>query len=187
MMPTQAWRYSELLGAACGVDVQLVWSGRPIDGAWGGWVVQWRDGPTETQMRTVATNTLPAEPCVATGSIPPAAELSYSRCLSTVGEATALLIWLEGHPEALRAVGAVHLVAARDDVPYPERADDLTRRRADALLGRSTSGAVGYDVLRELAGRGRCGWASVTSWLDAGCAAPMVADLASERARRRIR
>lgn len=183
----QAGRYGELLGAACGVQVRLAWSGRPTEGAWGGWVVQWCDGPTEVQMRALATDTLP----VPRGGAPQASagELSYSRRLSTQGEASALLIWLECHPDVLGAVGAVHLVAARDEVPYPERSDDRTRRRAQALLDRSPSGMLGYEVLSELAGRGRCGWAAVVAWLD-GCRhgqAPAVVDLATERTRRRRR
>jgi hypothetical protein len=177
----QAWRCGELLAVATGVPVRLAWSGRPTggcSGAWGGWVVQWRDGPTESQMRSVAADRLPGAGvglCVA--------DLSYGRCLSSSGEAIALLLWLEGHPDALREVGAVHLVAARDEVPYPERACEVTQARARALLTRG-GGTLGYEVLRELAGRGRCGWAAVAAWLDAGPAAPIV-DFAAERARRR--
>jgi len=177
----QAWRCGELLTAACGVPVRLAWSGRPAGGCTGrgGWVVQWRDGPIESQMRAVAADRLPRADvglCVE--------DLSYGRCLSTCGEAIALLVWLEGHPDALREVGAVHLVAARDEVPYPERACEGTQARARALLARG-GGTLGYEVLRELAGRGRCGWAAVTAWLDTG-PAPIV-DLAAERARRRTR
>lgn len=134
-------------------------------------------------MRRVAADTLPC-PDGSSGPVP-AAELSYSRCLSTLGEATALLIWLERHPDVLRDIGAVHLVAARDEVAYPERVDDVLRRRARALLCRSPSGTVGYEVLRELSGPGRRGWVAVQEWLDGP--APMVVDLAAERARRRVR
>ena len=178
----QARRCGELLTGACGVPVRLAWSGRPAGGCsgqWGGWVVQWRDGPTESQMRAIAADCLaPADVglCVS--------DLSYSRCLSPCGEAIALLRWLEGHPDALREVGAVHLVAARDEVPYPERACADTHARARALLARG-GGTLGYEVLRELAGRGRCGWVAVTAWLDTG-PTPIV-DLAAERARRRTR
>ncbi len=186
----QAGRYGELLGAACGVQVRLAWSGRPAVGVWGGWVVQWRDGPTEEQMRAAATDILPPKQGCSPASVAaPAAELSYSRRLSAEGAASALLIWLECHPDALRAVGAVHLVAARDEVPYPERADDRTRHRAQALLGRSPSGMLGYEVLSELAGHGRCGWAEVAAWLDGWRhdQASAVVDLATERMRRRHR
>lgn len=180
-MSWQAWRYGELLGDACGVPVRLEWSGRPTGGLWGGWLAQWRDGPTEAQMRAIAADVLPR----LDGDVPPAQELSYSRCLSTTGEATALLLWLERHPEALSDVGAVHLVAARDDVSQPERADGLTLARARSLLLRSPSGTLGYEVLRELAGRARCGWPAVLTWLDDGLDLPTVVDLAAERARRR--
>lgn len=179
----QAWRYGELLGAACGVPVRLEWSGRPTGGRRGGWVVQWRDGPTEAQMRAVA-----AEVLFPAGDAPrPTDELTYSRCLSIPGEATALLLWLERHPEALGDVGAVHLVAARDEVPYPERADALTLARSRSLLLRSRTGTLGYEVLRELAGRARSGWAAVVAWLDAGPEVSAIVDLAAERARRRMR
>ncbi|MGE3286391.1 MAG: hypothetical protein AB7J32_09840 [Pseudonocardia sp.] len=172
----QAWRCGELLGAASGTEVRLTWSGRPGAGAWSGWVVQWHDGPTEEQMRQTAADLLgPVEG-------PRADELSYGRCLSAEGEAIALLLWLQGHPRALRSVGAVHLVAARDEVAYPERADADTRARAAELLARGR-GSLGYEVLRELAGHARCGWAGVTAWLD-GPMTPVV-DLAAERARRR--
>lgn len=181
-MSGQAWRYGELLGAACGVQVQLEWSGRPTGGVWGGWVVQWRDGPTEARMRAHAGDLLPRSPEPPAAA--PAAELSYSRSLSPLGEAAALLLWLKHHPDALTEIGAVHLVAARDEVPYPERADDLTVTRARALLARSPSGALGYDVLRELAGRGRYGWAAVASWLDTEMRGSVV-DLSAERSRRR--
>ncbi|MGD9531998.1 hypothetical protein [Pseudonocardia sp.] len=171
-----AWRCGELLGAATGTEVRLTWSGRPGTGAWSGWVVQWHDGPTEAQMRATAAELL------AVGVGPPADELSYGRCLTAEGEAVALLLWLAAHPRALRSVGAVHLVAARDEVPYPERADDDTRARAVELLARG-GGRLGYEVLRELARHARCGWAEVTAWLD-GPVAPVV-DLGAERARRR--
>jgi len=179
----QALRCEELLGAACGVRVRMEFSGRPAPGLWGGWVVQWCDGPTEAQMRAVAAQVLPP-----TGDrTPPADQLSYGRCLSTVGEATALLMWLEAHPEALVGIGAVHLLAARDEVPYPERADGLARARSRSLLRRSPSGTLGYDVLLELATRGHRGWGTVLAWLDTAADPPPVVDLAVERARRRAR
>lgn len=172
----QVWRCGELLGAASGTEVRLEWAGRPGTGPWSGWVVHWHDGPTETQMRATATGLF------ATGEGPPTDELSYSRCLTTEGEAVALLLWLEAHPQAQREVGAVHLVAARDEVPYPERADADTQARAAALLARG-GGSLGYDVLRELARHARCGWPAVTAWLDGPAA--VVVDLAAERDRRR--
>lgn len=171
----QVRRAGELLGAACGVEVRLHRVGRAHAGPWGDWVVHWHDGPTEGQMRRAARRLLP-------GGGPRADELGYSRSLSTQAEAAALLLWLADHPSALRAVGAVHLVAARDDVPYPERADEPTRSRADALLLHG-GGRLGYEVLSELAGRARGGWPAVTRWLDTP-AAPVV-DLAAERVRRR--
>ncbi|MGQ0576717.1 MAG: hypothetical protein ACT4RN_21325 [Pseudonocardia sp.] len=182
-MSWYAWRCGELLGAVSGVRVRLAWSGRPAGGMWGGWVVQWCDGPTEAQMRALATQRL--DGLDSAGPVP-ADDLSYGRCLSTTGEAAALLIWLERHPSALREVGAVHLVAARDEVPYPERADERTRARARALLARG-HGTLGYEVLRELARHARCGWPAVLRWLDRGCVGPGVVDLAAERERRRAR
>lgn len=175
----RAWRYGELLTAACSVQVRLEWSGRRCGGQWGGWVVQWHDGPTEAGMRA-AVRDLP----YVDGPAPTADELSYGRCLSSQGEAIALLLWLAAHPDALREVGAVHLVAARDEVAYPERADECTQARARALLARG-GGALHYEVLRELAGRARSGWPVVTAWLDAGRGE--VVDLAAERERRRLR
>lgn len=180
----QAWQFGDLLGVACDVEVRVEWTGRPGSGGWAGWVVQWCDGPTEAQMRAAAADVLPR----AGGTCSTVAtEASYSRSLTTVGEAIALLIWLERHPDDVPEVTAVSLVAARDEVSYPERADALTRRRARALLSRSPNGTVGYDVLRELAGHARCGSAAVPVWLDrVACAAvPEVVDLAAERARRR--
>ena len=177
----QAWRFAELLGTACGVEVTVACSGRPGGGTWGGWVVQWSDGPTEAEMRGIAAAVLPA----AGGSGSTAAELSYCRRLSAFGDATALLVWLRRHSGAAE-VSAVSLVAARDEVSYPERADAATLRRARTLLGRSPSGTVSYDLLRELAGHARGGVEEVQRWLDdVDRAATGVVDLAAERARRR--
>lgn len=176
----QGWQFGEQLGAACGVEVRVEWLGQPSGGG-AGWVVQWCDGPTEAQMRAAAATVVPQ----VDGS---AGAVDYSRNLTTVGEATALLIWLECHPDGAVQVGAVTLVAARDEVSYPERADAQTRRRAGALLSRSPSGTVGYEVLCELARHARGGWSGVPVWLDevAGTATPDVIDLAAERARRRL-
>ena len=132
-------------------------------------------------MRGIAAAVLPA----AGGSGSTAAELSYCRRLSAFGDATALLVWLRRHSGAAE-VSAVSLVAARDEVSYPERADAATLRRARTLLGRSPSGTVSYDLLRELAGHARGGVEEVQRWLDdVDRAATGVVDLAAERARRR--
>jgi hypothetical protein len=180
----EAWRFGELLSKACGVEVTVEWSGRPAPGTWGGWVVQWCDGPTESEMRATAAEILPG---AGGANSTVAAELSYGRRLSNLHEATALLLWLERHPDEAPQVTAVSLVAARDEVSYPERADARTQRRARALLDHSPSGTLGYEVLRELAGHARCGWPAVPAWLDkvACAAAADVVDLAAERARRR--
>ncbi|MGH3565624.1 MAG: hypothetical protein ACRDRH_06250 [Pseudonocardia sp.] len=175
----QGWQFGEQLGATCGVEVRVEWLGRS-SGGWAGWIVQWCDGPTEVQMRAAAAAVVPR----VGGST---STVDYSRNLTTVGDATALLIWLECHPDGASQVSAVSLVAARDEVSYPERADVRTLRRARALLSRSPSGIVGYEVLRELARHARGGWAQVPVWLDeVACArVPDVIDLAGERVRRR--
>lgn len=179
-MSREARCYGELLGAAAAAHVRLKFTGGPAPG-WAAWVVQWHDGPTEAQMRALAARVLPRP----TPGALLADQLGYCRCLSTVGEATALLMWLRAHPDALADVCAVHLVAARDEVPYPELADELIRIRARALLLRCPSGTVGYEALRALAARARGGWGAVTAWLDAGSDAPI--DLGAERLRRRAR
>jgi hypothetical protein len=106
----------------------------------------------------------------------PVDELSYDRNLSDLGEAVTVLQYLDGQgPNLPYALGpGLVSLARQEDVAYPDRADELWRARAYAVLSiatdHTTAGGDGFD---RLAAEARHGWPQALAWLDSIAATPV--------------
>ena len=144
---------------------ELGWAGprqRSGYSTYGGWRLEWTDGPTREQMRAEVGHRAGRFPAV------PVDELSYDRNLSDLGEAVTVLHYLDEQglnlPYAL-GPGLVSL-ARQDDLAYPERADAPWQARAYALLSLTANHTADRDGFDQLAAEARRGWTHALAWLD---------------------
>jgi hypothetical protein len=151
------------LSERIGCKVEFVYDGPRTKSGDGGWIVQWAEGPTSDQMRELVARV--AEQ-VSAGALP---ELRYSRSMSSHGEAVTLLLWLQEDPNHadFHESGAADI--ASSVVGYPNQADEIWHRRADALLrlDTATGGLLAIASVRTLLSRIHDGgWPSALLWLD---------------------
>lgn len=152
---------SERLG---GHRVGLVYTEQPPKGSrYTGWQVRWTDGPTVTQMQKLVAELAEQVPAVECDG------LRYSRGYTDHSEAVGVLLWLDADPQ--RATTYAHYSSivqyGRDEVPYPERAQQIWQRRATALQTLSGNTVVSGAVYSTLIDRVRTdGWAATLRWLD---------------------
>jgi hypothetical protein len=144
---------------------ELGWAGprqRSGYSTYGGWRLEWTDGPTRDQMRAEVTSRTGRFPAV------PVDELSYDRNLSDLGEAITVLHYLDRQGPNLPYTLGPGLVslARQDDLAYPERADTPWRARAHALLSLNSDHTAGSDGFDQLAAEARRGWPHAMAWLD---------------------
>lgn len=166
----QLHRLAYTLSERIGGKVEFVYDGPRTKSGDGGWIVQWAEGPTSDQMRELVARV--AEQ-VSAGALP---ELRYSRSMSSHGEAVTLLLWLQEDPNHadFHESGAADIASSA--VGYPDRADEIWHRRADALLQLDTAtggGQLAIAAVRTLLSRIRDdGWQSTLLWLDRFFAEP---------------
>ncbi|WP_433733523.1 hypothetical protein ACQP0C_15070 [Nocardia sp. CA-129566] len=123
------------------------------------WHIHWTDGPTGQQMLTLAASLAENIPSI------DIARVRLARSHTALGEAVAVLVWLNEDIDRAEFFPAVWPEFARDHVSYPNRGE-LWSRRGEALLS-MTRGGVDLSVCRAIDARIRTeGWASVLEWLD---------------------
>jgi len=175
----QARQLARLLAARAGVPVEVEWQGpRSRDGRYGGWRLQWADGPTAVSMRALVDELAPRVPAV------PVGELAYGRNDRRQSLAVLLLNDLDRHPDRVHTVRPWDVADLHWRTDYPDRADQPTRQRATILLRLDRNGELTTDVLRQLAAHANPDWPAALAWLDAMVLAevdPTVVKLADHR------
>lgn len=167
--------------------VEVRWSGERKTGSFGGWRVEWTDGPTVPSMQTLVEQHAERYPAVSV------ADLGYDRCQTSLGEAVALLLYVDRDRSWADCIGTPLVPSAFDAIEWPERADQVWHDRAHALLRHThdsnRSGVTAYAV-SALARHARTGWDNALAWLDhliaehaAQSDGSNVVDLASRRER----
>ncbi|WP_306358877.1 MULTISPECIES: hypothetical protein [unclassified Nocardia] len=154
----QASQLARALTERTGVDVRLGYHGTRRD-AWGGWHVEWCDGPTTADMRAHVARLAARLPGIAS------ADLRYTRGSSSVGEMVALLLWLDAAPHEIPFLSGWSLHEAHASAAYPEQADEAWQRRGRALqaLAATSGTAAAIDTLSRRAG---LDWRGALEWLD---------------------
>jgi hypothetical protein len=158
------WTLRTELGLA---QCELRWAGprrRSGYSTYGGWRLEWVDGPTRAQMHAEVGRRAGRFPAV------PVDELGYDRNLSDLGEAVTVLHYLDRQgPNLPYALGSGLVSLARnEDVAYPERTEDPWRARAHVVLSLTAHPAPdGGDGFDQLADEARRGWPHALAWLDA--------------------
>jgi hypothetical protein len=123
------------------------------------WHIHWSDGPTWQQMLTLAASLAEDFPSIDVARVRPA------RSHTALGEAVAVLLWLNEDIDRANFFPAVWPEFARDHVSYPNRGE-VWSRRGEAVLS-MTRGGVDLSVCRAIDARIRAaGWAGVLEWLD---------------------
>jgi hypothetical protein len=164
---------------------EVRWSGQRKTGSFGGWRVEWTNGPSVPGMRTFIERHAARFPAV------PIADLGYDRCGTGLAEAIALLLYVDRDRSWVDCIETSLIPSAFDAVDWPERADQVWFERARALLRHtpdaSRSTVTAYAV-RALARHARVGWDNALAWLDrlvvehgAVADATNIVDLASRR------
>jgi hypothetical protein len=141
---------------------EIHWAGRKAD-SFGGWRLEWTDGPTVPAMRTLVQRYAEQSPAV------PVAELGYDRCRTSLAEAIALLLFIDRDRSWVDCIEIPLMLSAYDVIDWPERADQVWQDRAQALLrhtpDRGRSVVTSYAV-RAFASQARIGWDHALEWLD---------------------
>lgn len=159
----QAVRLVELLRRRSGVRIECSWWGNGRDHRYSGWHLEWPDGPTVPEMRSLVCEFKAQVPAV------DAVGLHYDRSETELGKTVALLRYLCVRPEYAPEVTPVMASIAFDEISYPERSEDTWLYRAEALLLLDSSPdhpRLTAESLRELASRAEHGWDEVLLWLD---------------------
>jgi len=166
------------------VDVR--WSGTKRRGSFGGWRIEWTDGPTVPSMRTIVRRYAERYQAV------PVAELGYDRCRTLLAEAVALLLFVDRDHSWADCIGTGLVTSAYEATDWPERAGRMWQDRGRALLRHTPDGEcslVTAYATRALADQARVGWDNALRWLDrlavehgAQMDSSNVVDLASRRA-----
>lgn len=159
----QAVRLVELLAQRGGVRTECSWWGNGRDGRYSGWHLEWTDGPTVPEMRSLVCELKAQVPAI-DGSA-----LHYDRSETELGKTVALLRYLGAYPEYASVATPVMASIAFDETSYPERSEDTWLYRAEALLLLDSSPdhpRLTAESLRELASRADLGWDEALGWLD---------------------
>jgi hypothetical protein len=169
---------------ACTLDlrrVEIHWSGTKKVDSFGGWRVEWLNGPTVRHMRLLVKQYAKRFPAV------PVADLGYDRCSTPLAEAITLLLYIDRDRSWADGIETSLVYSAFDAVDWPERADQVWHDRARALLRYTPAGgcsSVTAYAVRALAEHARNGWDYALAWLDRLAAlaeASNVINLASRR------
>lgn len=167
----QAAQLARLLAERTGRAVRSSYDG-PRQAQYGGWHLEWTDGPTTETMRTLVGEYISRFPDLEV------AEFRFSRSRTTLADAVALLLWLDTDCDAVMRYDPVFWFGlALDRIDNPDRAPEVWQARArtlhalvDQAAERDThiSGASPYRVVGEgLADRIRAdGWDATLEWLD---------------------
>lgn len=143
--------------------VEVRWSGQKKSGSFGGWRVEWTDGPTVPQMRLLVGRHAARYPAV------PVADLGYDRCRTPLGEAVALLLYVDRDRDWIADLVTPLVLSAYDAIAWPERADEVWQNRARALLRYTPDPGppvVTAHAVRALAAHARTGWEDALARLD---------------------
>jgi hypothetical protein len=141
-------------------------------------VVTWRDGPDEVSVREMAARYAAVAPT----------QVHCARELTPLASASALLLWLLGHPDQMESLSTLTVIAAHSQVAYPDRAPEAVVELARAVLAVSPDDRLDDETLTLLAPRARQGWTAFSGWLQSTVRRPdNVVDLAAERRRRAAR
>ncbi|MET8428821.1 hypothetical protein [Nocardia sp. NPDC004860] len=168
----QAAKLARLLSERTGRSVRHVYDG-PRKGRYGGWHLEWTDGPTRDTMQALAAEHVDQFP-----DLPPLAEFRFSRSRTTTADAVALLLWLDTDIDhVLRYDPVFWFGLAFDAVEHPDLAAEVWQQRGRTLYmlvdkaaeptmrpgDPSPHRVVGDD----LADRIRTdGWEATLEWLD---------------------
>jgi hypothetical protein len=162
--------------------VEVRWSGTNKSGSFGGWRVEWTDGPTVPVMRAHVEERAERFPAV------PVADLSYDRCRTNLTEAVALPLYVDSDRYWVDRLECPLLLSGYDYVDWPERADEIWQNRAKALLRYARRPITTASAVNVLGTQAQAGWDSALAWLDRLAAeqsdeaeASNVVDLASRR------
>lgn len=171
----RAARLADHLSRETGVGVEVDWLCVRGEDCF---VVTWRDGPDEVSLRETAARYAAVAPT----------QVHCARELTPLASATALLLWLLGHPDQMESLSTPTVVAAHLQVAYPERAPDAVVELARAVLAMSTNDRLDDETLTLLAPHARKGWTTFSGWLQSTARRPdNVVDLAAARRRRAAR
>jgi hypothetical protein len=180
---TQAARLGCRLAADLGLrHVELRWSGTKKRGSFGGWRVEWTNGPTVPTMRALVAERADLFPAV------PAADLGYDRCQTDLAEVIALLLYVDRNRGWVDRIECPLLLWAHEYIDWPERADQVWHHRATALLRYARYPITTASAVDILGRHAQTGWDNALAWLDRLVAehaatdeASNVIDLASRR------
>ncbi|NEW33868.1 hypothetical protein GV791_15035 [Nocardia cyriacigeorgica] len=155
-----AYQLSQRIG---GSRVDIAYHG-PRRDWYGGWHVEWADGPTLDEMRALIAEQRHRFPVIAS------TDLRYNRGNTDLAEAVAVLLHLDQHPGERSYLDSTLAVVAFDRTSYPERAGEVWQQRGRALL--AAGGGIYYNgpSLDALRHRMRDGWDAVLEWLDGNAA-----------------
>ncbi|MGW4125476.1 hypothetical protein [Nocardia sp. NPDC004711] len=132
----QSWKLSYALTERTGVEVRIEYHGARRD-SYGGWHIQWGDGPTAETMRGHVATLAGQYPAIAS------AHLEYVRGYTDHSQAVALLLWLNANPREIPFLSRWSVIEAHNQTDYPGPAEEKWQQRGRALqaLG-SSSGMV---------------------------------------------
>ncbi|MEC3920287.1 hypothetical protein [Nocardia sp. CDC160] len=169
----QAAKLAQLLSERTGRSVRAVHDG-PKQGRYGGWVLDWVDGPTLDTMRALLTEYADQFP-----DLPPLGEFRLSRSRTDESEAVAMLLWLDAEPDRASTYAPTFLFGmAHDATDDPDQAPEIWQRRGRTLrnlvdqaysnaspTGYAPSGhtVVAEQIIEQIH---TGGWESVLAWLD---------------------
>jgi hypothetical protein len=158
---TQAARLGYELATDLGLQrVEVQWSGEKKRGCFGGWRVEWTDGPTASRMRSLVGQRAAQFPAV------PVADLGYDRCRTQLAEVVALLLYVDRDRSWVASVECPLLISGYDSVDWPERADEIWQCRARALLRYARHPITTAGAVNVLGTHARAGWDAALAWLD---------------------
>ncbi|SNY83792.1 hypothetical protein SAMN04244553_3565 [Nocardia amikacinitolerans] len=155
----QAGQLAYRLCQRTGCHVECNYLG-PRRDSYGGWRIEWCDGPTEVEMRQHVADLAAPLPAIAT------ADLRYGRGDTDQARAVALLLWLDEHRADARHLGWNLAYEVYRETSYPNRADDIWQARAKTLLRATRHGVMSDEALALLREHATVGWDSTLAWLD---------------------
>jgi hypothetical protein len=158
---TQSARLAYELAGDIGLRrVDIRWSGTKRRGNWGGWRVEWTDGPTMRRMREFIETRAAQFPAVLV------ADLGYDRGSTDLAEVIALLVYVDRNRNWVTRIECPLLLLGYDEVDWPERADEVWQKRARALLRYARPPITRAGAVNILGTHARSGWAAALAWLD---------------------
>lgn len=158
---TQVCKFGYELAQDLGLRrVEIRWSGSKKRGSFGGWRVEWTDGPTVPRMKTLIEKRAGRFPAV------PVADLGYDRCSTNLGEAIALLLYVDRDRSWVDRIECPLLLWGYDTIDSPEQADEVWQNRARALLRYARRPITTASAVNLLGRHARAGWDNALAWLD---------------------